>query len=94
MTVGEIAVRNEVRQILNEAGINKNTVLDMAINRIEDLIDEAVTKKINQLLSEDYIERKVNAAVNSQISSCVQKEVKEQIDQYRIKVEVVKNTDI
>lgn len=94
MTVGEIAVRNEVRQILNEAGINKNTVLDMAINRIEDLIDEAVTKKINQLLSEDYIERKVNAAVNSQISSCVQKEVKEQIDRYRIKVEVVKNTDI
>ena len=94
MTVGEIAVRNEVRQILNEAGINKNTVLDMATKRIEDLVDEAVTKKINQLLSEDYIERKVNAAVNSQISSCVQREVKEQIDRYRIKVEVVKNTDI
>lgn len=29
MTVEQIAIRQEVRQMLNEAGINKNTLKDM-----------------------------------------------------------------
>ena len=35
MRVEEIALRQEIRQMMNEAGLNKNTIREMAQNLLE-----------------------------------------------------------
>ena len=48
MTVEQIAVRQEVRQLLNEAGINKNTMKEI----VREVIDEELTKAVRQVMQE------------------------------------------
>ena len=48
MTVEQIAIRQEVRQMLNEAGINKATLKDMA----KEVLKEELGKAIKQALEE------------------------------------------
>ena len=50
MRVEEIALRQEIRQMLNEAGINKNTLRDMAekVMREEDMMRAAIKKEISE----------------------------------------------
>jgi len=42
MTVEQIVMRHEIRQMLNEAGINKNTLKDMVKEVLEEEINKAV----------------------------------------------------
>ena len=48
MTVQEMAIRNEVRQMLNEAGINRETLKDM----VRESINDIVKSQVNQVLQE------------------------------------------
>ena len=48
MRVEEIAVRQEIRQMLNEAGINKNTLKDM----VKEILQEEVSKACRQGFNE------------------------------------------
>ena len=48
MKVEEIALRQEIRQMLNEAGINKNTLRDMAEKVMREEIEKQVKNAINQ----------------------------------------------
>lgn len=42
MTVEQIAIRQEVRQMLNEAGINKNTLKDMVKEVLQEELKRAI----------------------------------------------------
>lgn len=48
MKVEEIALRQEVRQMLSEAGINKTVLKQL----VKDVIDEEVNKAIKQAIAE------------------------------------------
>lgn len=50
MKVEEIAIRQEVRQMLSEAGINKNTMKEM----VKDVLHEELEKAIKQSLNETF----------------------------------------
>lgn len=63
MRVEEIAIRQEARQMLNEAGINQNTLKDM----VKEILDEKLEKAIYQALHE----RDVNQAVSNKIKQCM-----------------------
>lgn len=63
MRVEEIAIRQEARQMLNEAGINQNTLKDM----VKEILDEKLEKAIYQALHE----RDVNQAVSNKIEQCM-----------------------
>lgn len=48
MTVQEMALRNEVRQMLNEAGFSRETIKQL----VKESIDDIVKNQVNQVLME------------------------------------------
>lgn len=48
MRVEEIALRQEIRQMLNEAGINRETLREMTQNAIKEEVDKQVKFKLSQ----------------------------------------------
>lgn len=63
MRVEEIALRQEIRQMLNEAGINKNTLKDM--------VKEVLTETIERATVQALHERDVDSAVSASIQRCI-----------------------
>ena len=60
MRVEEIAIRQEVRQMLNEAGINKNTLKDMVKDVLKEEVEKACKQAVNETDVDDAIARKIN----------------------------------
>lgn len=48
MRVEEIVLRQEIRQMLNEAGINRETLREMAQNVIKEEVEKQVNFKLSQ----------------------------------------------
>lgn len=61
MRVEEIALRQEIRQMLNEAGINRETLSEMA----KKLLHEEIKKRVGIIVNEPRIENVVNSKLNS-----------------------------
>ena len=61
MTIEEIAIRREIRQILNEAGINKESLKEMA----KELLQGELEKSVKRALSETNVRAMVYKTVNS-----------------------------
>ena len=76
MTVEQIAIRQEIRQMLNEAGINKNTMKDM----VKDVIGEELTKAVKQAMYEMDIDSKINQAAKVDIEEKIRQEIKKSIN--------------
>lgn len=86
MRVEEIALRQEIRQMLSEVGLNKNTVYEMA----KGILSEEIEKQVKNVLNQNN----VNGILRSKISSyelrellreAIKREVKDAI---KITVEV------
>lgn len=75
MTVEQIAIRQEVRQMLSEAGINKDTLKEM----VKEVLSEEVGKACKQAVSETN----VNNIFLSEANNVLRKVMKEEI-QHRI----------
>jgi len=82
MRVEEMALRSEIRQMLNEAGLNRETIKQM----VKESIDDIVKNQVNQVLMErkeqdlstvvsDYI----NSRMYSQIRNCAESVIKEKL---------------
>lgn len=81
LKVEEIALRQEIRQILNEAGINKNTLQEMA----KDVMQEEIAKQVKTALSGSNINRIVGSKINTYefrdaLREVVKKEVSEMVN--------------
>lgn len=75
MTVEQIAIRQEIRQLLNEAGINKNTMKDM----VKEVIDEELAKAVKQVMHEMDIDSKISRAAKVDIEEKIKKEIQNSI---------------
>lgn len=75
MRVEEIAVRQEVRQMLNEAGINKNTLKDM----VKEVLSEEVSKACGQALEESDFDGTVQRKINENLGKTVRNIIKDEI---------------
>lgn len=75
MTVEQIAIRQEIRQLLNEAGINKNTMKDM----VKEVIDEELSKAVKQVMHEMDLDSKISRAAKVDIEEKVKKEIRNAI---------------
>jgi ribosomal protein S3AE len=96
MTVEEIAIRQEVRQLLNEAGFNKNTMKDV----VKEVINEELTKAVRQVMHEMNLEGQINKATHGNLQETIRKELRASIDNKvngifnRMSINVsIKNTD-
>lgn len=84
MRVEEIALRQEIRQMLNEAGINKNTLRDMAekvMRVMREEIEKQVKNAINQSNINSIVYSKVNSyELNDMMRAAIKKEISEAVD--------------
>lgn len=81
MKVEEIALRQEIRQMLNEAGINKNTLRDMAQKVMQEEIEKQVKNAINQSNIDGIVYRKINSyELNEMMRAAIRKEISEAVD--------------
>ena len=61
MTAGEIALRQEIRQLMAEAGVNRNTIKEMA----EQVLKEEIEKRVKQLLDQVNTDAIVQSMIRS-----------------------------
>lgn len=55
MRVEEMALRSEIRQMLNEAGFNKNTLKDLVKEVLNEEVEKAVKQAVNETDFDGYI---------------------------------------
>jgi transcriptional regulator of met regulon len=77
MTVEQIAIRQEVRQLMNEAGINKNTMQDI----VREVISEEMTKAVRQVMHEMDIDTIIRNKATGSLQDSIRKELRDSIDQ-------------
>jgi hypothetical protein len=77
MRVEEMALRSEIRQMLNEAGFNKNTLKDL----VKEVLQEELNKAIKQAIAETNcnIEEYTKKNIDSIINKTTERVVKEKI---------------
>ncbi len=78
MKAEEMALRSEIRQMLNEAGFNRNTIKSM----VKESIDDIVKNQVNQVLMErreqdletvvaDYLDRNLHREISKRVESVI-----------------------
>lgn len=63
MRVEEMALRSEIRQMLNEAGFNKNTLKDSVKEVLKEEIEKAVKQAINETDFNSYVRQEANSII-------------------------------
>lgn len=84
MRVEEIALRQEIRQMLNEAGINRETLQEMALKLLQDEIE----KKVDRAVNSPRIERAINSKFESYEFRNMLKSVISEVIRESIKIHV------
>ncbi len=80
MRVEVIALRQEIRQMLNEAGINKNTLYEMA----KEVMQEELEKQVKNILSQNNISGIIYSKINAYefreaMREAIRKEISERV---------------
>lgn len=81
MQAAEIALRQEIRQMLNEAGINKTTLREMA----ESIMQEEIEKQVKNAVSQTNMNRIIHDkfcsyGLNDVIQDTIRKVITESMD--------------
>ena len=92
MKVEEIAVRQEVRQMMSEAGINKETMKTM----VKDVISEEMQKAIKQAFHEtnmvgiisDKVKKNTDEILRSVFKEEVRQKVNDTFNHMRVQVDI------
>lgn len=63
MKVEEIALRHEIRQMLNEAGYNKNTLKQLVKDVLREELEKAIKQAMNESDMEGYIKRNIHGII-------------------------------
>lgn len=91
MTVEQIALRSEIRQMLNETGFNRETIKQL----VKDSIDDIVKNQVNQVLMErkekdlsEVVSDYINNRLYRQIGQCVESVIREKLKWLDFKVNV------
>ena len=81
MRVEEMALRSEIRQMLNEAGFNKNTLKDL----VKEVLKEELNKAIKQAVAEtncdivEYTKENIDYLINKAVERVVRERITDTI---------------
>lgn len=75
MRVEEIALRQEARQMLQEAGLNKESLKDLVLKDMDDKVTQVIEKRIKGVDFDDMIMRRMDVALNRAIDEIVKQKV-------------------
>ena len=84
MTVQEMALRNEVRQMMCEAGFNRETIKE----EVKKLIKDVIAESVKQACSETNIEGLVRQFIRDNAKSVIEKKIADEVFEglrYRVK---------
>lgn len=91
MKVEEMALRSEIRQMLNEAGFNKDTIKQL----VKESIDDVVRNQVNQVLMErkeqdleKVVENYIDNRLYRQIQNCTENVIKQKLQWMDFKVNI------
>lgn len=73
MRVEEIALRHEIRQMLNEAGFNKNTLKEEVKLVLREEIEKAVKQAVNETDFDGYVKRVADNIIRDATKSHLQR---------------------
>ncbi len=79
MRVEEIAVRQEVRQMLNEAGINKNTLKDMVKEVLREEVERACTQAMHEKDIDKIVTNKIDYTFGEIVRNATKDSIRERI---------------
>lgn len=93
MRVEEICLRQEIRQMLNEAGMNKNTLKEMVKDVLKEEVEKACTQGVNESDFEGYMRKKMDDELGQLTrkiirESIVDRMVKNYFDRIHVTVEI------
>lgn len=97
MRVEEMALRSEIRQMLNEAGFNKNTLKFEVKSVLKEEIEKAVRQAINETDFNGYVRRETNSIIRDATISHLKNTITRQIvgdwfSRMRISIDVTNKT--
>ena len=75
MRIEEIVLRQEARQILCEAGFDKESLKKIVLKDIDDKITQAIEKRTRGIEFEDMIMHRVDVALNKAVEEIVKRQV-------------------
>lgn len=81
MRVEEMALRSEIRQMLNEAGFNKNTLKDL----VKEVLQEELNKAIKQAVAESncdivgYTKKNIDSIINKTTERVVKEKISDAV---------------
>lgn len=79
MRVEEMALRSEIRQMLNEAGFNKNTLKDEVKSVLREEIEKAVRQAVNETDFNSYVKREADRIIRDATKSHLQDTITRQM---------------
>ena len=75
MTVQEMALRNEVRQMMCEAGFNRETIKE----EVKNLIKEVIAESVKQACAETNVEGIVRQYINRNAKSVIENKISDEV---------------
>lgn len=69
MRVEEMVLRSEIRQMLNEAGFNRNTLKDEVKSVLREEIEKAVRQAVNETDFNGYVKREADRIIRDATKS-------------------------
>lgn len=96
MKVEEMALRSEIRQMLNEAGINRETLKEM----VRESINDIVKNQVNQVLMErqdkdlsEAVSKYLDSNMRAIVRNCTESTIKEKLRWMNFSVNVNVDTE-
>jgi len=77
MRVEEMALRSEIRQILNEAGFNKNTLKELVKEVLRETLDKAIKQAIAETNCDiaEYTKKNIDSVINKATEKVVREKI-------------------
>jgi hypothetical protein len=79
MRVEEIALRQEIRQLLNEAGFNKNTLKDLVKGALKEELNKATKQAVEETNIVGYTIKNIDSIINKATERVVREKITDTI---------------
>ena len=98
MRVEEMALRSEIRQMLNEAGYNKDTLKELVKQVLTEQLERAIKQAINETDFNGYIQDNVNKIIRDTTRNVVKDRITDRIvgnyfNKMKVSVDIITEDD-
>jgi hypothetical protein len=96
MRVEEMALRSEIRQMLNEAGLNRETIKEMVKESINDIVKNQVNQVLMERQDEDLSEavsKYLDSNMRAIVRNCAESTIKDKLRWMKFSVNVNIDTE-